>query len=108
MNFPPRQGLILRDPKSAYVGSRSRAMLKVKRFKDEEATVVGYNWLTTAGRRSLACTLPSTGASFSVAVTAAICDKPPPKGSAVTIKFFELTSDGVPRFPVFKGVRTDV
>ncbi|RHY30728.1 hypothetical protein DYB32_004067 [Aphanomyces invadans] len=36
------EGLMLRQPRSHYVGSRSSSLLKVKTFLDDEAIVVGY------------------------------------------------------------------
>jgi DNA ligase-1 len=36
------EGLMLRKPKSLYEHSRSRTLLKVKSFHDEEGIVVGY------------------------------------------------------------------
>ncbi|OQR88472.1 ATPdependent DNA ligase domain containing protein, partial [Thraustotheca clavata] len=36
------EGLMLRQPKSKYIGSRSNTLLKVKSFSDDEAKVVGY------------------------------------------------------------------
>lgn len=36
------EGLMLRQPKSKYVGSRSNTLLKVKSFFDDEALVVDY------------------------------------------------------------------
>jgi DNA ligase 1 len=36
------EGVMIKDPKSKYERKRSYALLKVKRFEDAEATVVGY------------------------------------------------------------------
>jgi DNA ligase 1 len=36
------EGMMLRDPKSLYERKRSYALLKVKKFEDAEATVLGY------------------------------------------------------------------
>lgn len=36
------EGVMVKDPKSAYERKRSYVLLKVKRFEDAEATVVGY------------------------------------------------------------------
>jgi DNA ligase-1 len=38
------EGLILRKPKSLWMPQRSHDMLKMKRYFDNEATVVGYTW----------------------------------------------------------------
>jgi DNA ligase 1 len=98
------EGLILRAPDVGYVHGRTTTMLKVKEFQTLEATVVGYNWPAT---RSLALEMPG-GQSFSCTVAQDVVDAPPPVGSSVTVKCFELTSNGVPRFPSFVGLRTDL
>ena len=36
------EGVMLKDPNSKYEGKRSNALLKVKRFEDTEATVIGH------------------------------------------------------------------
>jgi len=36
------EGVMLRDPKSLYERKRSDKLLKVKRFEDAEATVIGH------------------------------------------------------------------
>lgn len=37
------EGVMLKDPKSAYEHRRSNYLLKVKRFEDAEAKVIGHN-----------------------------------------------------------------
>jgi len=36
------EGVMLKDPKSKYEGKRSYALLKVKKFEDAEAVVIGH------------------------------------------------------------------
>mmetsp|Transcript_45291 Transcript_45291/g.60135 ORF Transcript_45291/g.60135 Transcript_45291/m.60135 type:complete len:108 (-) Transcript_45291:213-536(-) len=36
------EGVMLKDPKSQYEGRRSLSLLKVKRFEDSEAKVIGH------------------------------------------------------------------
>ena len=36
------EGVMIKDPKSCYERKRSYALLKVKRFEDAEATIVGH------------------------------------------------------------------
>jgi DNA ligase 1 len=106
------EGLMLRKPGSKYEVGRSSTLLKVKTFKDDEATVVGH--LAGAGRHKGRLgalevklkdgTLFSVGTGFSDAERAA----PPPLGSLITFRYQELSEDGVPRFPSFVRVRTDV
>lgn len=37
------EGLMIRDPDSLYEGRRSDTLLKVKKFDDSEAVVIGHN-----------------------------------------------------------------
>lgn len=37
------EGVMLKDPESLYEGKRSYSLLKVKRFEDAEATVIGHH-----------------------------------------------------------------
>ena len=36
------EGVMLKNPYCAYEGKRSKYLLKVKRFEDKEATVIGH------------------------------------------------------------------
>jgi len=105
------EGLMLRKPKSLYVGSRSSTLLKVKSFCDEEAKVLKhedgkgkYKGQTGA----LMCELAS-GVQFCVGSGMSDADRqnPPPVGSIITVRYQELTDAGVPRFPSYQGVRID-
>jgi DNA ligase OB-like domain/ATP dependent DNA ligase domain/PBZ domain len=106
------EGLMLRKPGSDYEHGRSRALLKVKRFFDEEAKVVGHKPGT--GRCSgmmgaLLCVLPN-GAKLTVGTgfTDVQRRSPPKKGSVITFKYQELSGHGNPRFPAFVRIRRDV
>ncbi|KAJ3398170.1 hypothetical protein HDU80_009211 [Chytriomyces hyalinus] len=105
------EGLMLRQPKSLYVGKRSTTLLKVKSFYDAEAIVVGYE--AGKGRNasvtgSLKCKMQS-GKEFKIGTGLSDAErkKPPAIGAIVTYRFQELTTDGVPRFPSYVGVRVD-
>lgn len=105
------EGLMLRQPESAYEAGRSLTLLKVKSFQDAEAVVVSH--LPGAGRhlgrlgallvRMADGTHFSVGTGFSDAERGA----PPPVGSTITFRFQELSEAGVPRFPSYVGVRRD-
>lgn len=101
------EGLMLRDPVASYAHGRSRTLLKVKKFFDMEAVVAGYNWSNAKPVCSLLCRMP-TGDEFSCTVSAAVKAVPPALGACVTVKYFELTAAGVPRFPSYVGERTDL
>ena len=36
------EGLMLRDPEGRYEGRRSKVLQKVKKFDDDEATIIGH------------------------------------------------------------------
>lgn len=105
------EGLMLRQPESAYEVGRSLTLLKVKSFQDAEAVVVSHQ--PGAGRHkgrlgALLVQLPdgtlfSVGTGFSDAERGA----PPPVGSTITFRYQELSEAGVPRFPSYVGVRRD-
>lgn len=99
------EGVMLRQPGSLYEKKRSGTLLKVKRFLDSEAEVVGH--VPGRGKHlgrlgALDCrledgTLFQVGTGFSDRER----EKPPKIGSKITVRYQELTKDGVPRFPVF-------
>lgn len=99
------EGLMLREPGSAYEAGRSSTLLKVKRFLDAEATVVEHQ----PGRgkfRGLMGALVvelSDGTQFSVGTGFSDVERsnPPPVGSVITFQYQELSKTGVPRFPSF-------
>ncbi|TFK56837.1 DNA ligase/mRNA capping enzyme [Heliocybe sulcata] len=105
------EGLMLREPRSAYVGSRSSSLLKIKTFYDAEALVTGY--VPGKGKHkgstgALKCKMAS-GKTFAVGsgLSDAQRRRPPKVGALITYRFQELTKDGVPRFPTFVGEAVD-
>jgi DNA ligase-1 len=105
------EGLMLRQPGSAYEVGRSATLLKVKSFKDAEAVVTGHQ--PGAGKHkgrvgALLVRLPS-GVEFAVGTGLSDRERsaPPAVGTAVTFRYQELTEAGVPRFPSYVGVRAE-
>jgi DNA ligase 1 len=99
------EGVMLRKPKSVYDHKRSGSLLKVKSFLDDEALVIAH--VKGEGKNSnvvghLECQFP-TGVQFGVGFGLSDEDRvnPPEVGSVITVKYFELTDSGKPRFPVF-------
>lgn len=106
------EGLMLRKPKSFYVGKRSATLLKVKSFFDAEARVdehIGGKGKYAGMMGALQCVMEN-GLSFKVGT--GFSDKhrlqPPAIGTIITYRFQELTPDGVPRFPAFVAERLDL
>ncbi len=106
------EGLMLRKPASKYVVGRSSTLLKVKSFRDAEARVIGY--VAGAGRHKGRVgaleveTAEGTRFSVGTGLSDAERETPPPVGSVITFRYQELSTGGVPRFPSFVGIRTDV
>ena len=105
------EGLMLRHPSSLYVPRRSNTLLKVKSFLDCEVTVIGHE--PGKGRHkgrlgALTVELANgTRCQVGTGFTDAQRDQPPAIGTVISLRFQELTDGGVPRFPVFAGIRSD-
>lgn len=105
------EGLMLRQPESAYETRRSPTLLKVKPQDDAEATVIAH----TPGKGKFSGKLGSLrvktpdGTEFSIGTgfTDAQRASPPPIGTVITYRFRGLTAKGLPRFPSYLRVRTD-
>ena len=103
------EGLMLHRADAMYATGRSDDLLKLKRYDDAEARVVGH----TPGRGRLAGMLGSLevmtpeGKWFRIGsgLTDAQRAAPPPIGSWITYRYNGLTSQGIPRFPRFVRLR---
>jgi DNA ligase 1 len=104
------EGLMLRQPGSAYEVGRSFTLLKIKSFRDAEAVVLSHQpgkgrfkgMLGALGVQLPDATEFSVGTGFSDAERM----NPPPVGSVITFRYQELSDGGVPRFPSFVRVST--
>lgn len=107
------EGVMIKNPASLYEMKRSSNLLKVKEFHDCEAKVIDYELgrgKYTGMVGALVCILPN-GKKFSVGSGLVDSDRTNFAlfdGKTITVKYFELSKDGIPRFPIFKGIRTDV
>ena len=106
------EGVMLRQPASAYVAGRSDVLLKVKSFVEAEARVLEH--LPGTGRHegrlgALRVEL-ADGTRFKVGTGFSDAERehPPPIGAIVTFRYQELTRAGVPRFPSYLRLRPDV
>jgi DNA ligase-1 len=105
------EGLILRRPQSPYTVGRSRDILKVKRYRDDDAVVIGYR--PGKGRHAgrlgaLLVELPN-GVRFAIGtgLTDAERNNPPPIGSTIKFKHNGYTEAGIPRFASFLRAREE-
>ena len=119
------EGIMLRAPGSPYETKRSKYMLKYKIKEDAECIVRDYT--LGEGRLkgllgSLKCeiiqdskasgifTQIGTGFTDSQRTNYNKKDSPEyiPLGSIVSFSYMEMTDDGVPRHPVYRGIRDDI
>jgi len=105
------EGLMLRQPESAYEARRSPTLLKVKPFDDAEATVIAHEpgKGKFAGKLGALRVRTEDGREFSIGsgLTDAERESPPPLGTVITYRFQGLTAKGLPRFPSYLRVRRD-
>jgi DNA ligase-1 len=105
------EGLMLRQPESAYEAGRSPTLLKVKPYDDAEATVIAHEpgKGKVAGKLGALRVRTDDGREFSIGsgLTDADRESPPPVGTVITYRFQGLTAKGFPRFPSYLRVRRD-
>ena len=103
------EGIMLKHPTNHYSAGRNDNHLKVKRFHDAEAVVIGHETGKgkNAGRLGALVCIDASGKRFKVGTGLSDADRrnPPLTGTVITYKFQELTNAGLPRFPVFMRVR---
>ena len=113
------EGLIARNPHAPYSPStRSAALQKYKQFQDDEFDIVGYEEAEgqDSGTVIWVCATKN-GTKFHVRPRGTRAERASAfKNAASTVQarqrltviYQELSANGVPRFPVGKGIRTDL
>ncbi len=104
------EGIMIRSSQGVYRQTRSKDLLKYKKFKTEEYKVVGH----TVGKGDIAIFECAVGdKTFGVMMKATLEEKKDLLehihdyyGKWLTVKYQELSKDGIPRFPVGLGWRT--
>lgn len=108
------EGVMIRDPSSPYtLNERSRYLLKYKRFFDKEYKIVGANEATGRDKGTVVWLCEtSDGKEFSCRPQGSLQYRRKMWethhehiGKLLTVRFQEMTRDGVPRFPVGIDVR---
>jgi len=99
------EGMMLRDPNSYYENRRSKTLLKVKKFDDDEAVVLAHEPGTgrCTGMMGAIRVRNSQGVEFSIGsgFNDAQRRRPPKIGSKVTYKYQGVSTSNTPRFPIF-------
>lgn len=105
------EGLMMRQPASRYEVGRSSTLLKIKRFFDAEAKVLGHVAGEGKHKGKLGSLLVENADGKTFNVGTGFTDEqrraPPPLGAVITFRYQELSESGNPRFPSFVGVRID-
>jgi len=105
------EGLMLHRGTALYASGRSQDLLKLKLFTDAEATVIGYRAGKGqfAGQTGSLIVRTDQGVTFSIGsgLSHEQRRRPPPLQSRVTFRYQGLTTNGIPRFPVFLRIRDE-
>jgi DNA ligase 1 len=102
------EGLMLREPESMYERKRSKSLLKVKKFHDMEVKIIGYREGTGKYKGMLGSYECETllGSKFNCG--SGLNDNNRLDrldiGTFITVKYFDLSVEGVPRFPIYMRV----
>ena len=96
------EGLMLHRADAPYVTGRSDVLLKLKPWRDAEATVIGHQPGKGKYRGMLGALRVRTEGGVELLLGTGLSDTdrrhPPAIGSIITFRYRELTSRGVPRF----------
>ncbi len=103
------EGLMLHRGSSYYRAGRSSDLLKVKRYQDAEARVVGHLPGKGKYRGMLGALLVEGADQLRFRLGTGFSDQqrrqPPPIGALVTYKYYAKTAKGLPKFASFLRVR---
>jgi DNA ligase-1 len=107
------EGVMLRNPDAPYApGKRSNGLLKLKSFVDGEFEIVGFEEATGKDKGTVVFVCSISSSKFRVRPIGTLAErakmlKDAPKlvGKKLTVRYQELSDDGIPRFPVGIAVR---
>lgn len=106
------EGLMLHHQDSLYHTGRSQALLKLKSYQDNEATVIGYRPGKGKYQGMVGALIVRTADGREFAIGSGLTDllrqNPPAKGTVVTFRYNGYTNNGIPRFARFLRVREDI
>ena len=104
------EGIMIRNSDGKYKSGRSTDLLKYKKFQEEEFVIVGHEYGEGTEEGCVIWTCSCAGGNFNVRPEGSfenrkIVDPEAFYGKKLTVKFFEYTPQGIPRFPVGKAIR---
>lgn len=105
------EGVVVRSPGVPYTIGRSDQILKVKKFQDAECRVEGYVPGKGKYKGMVGALICRTKQGMVLKVGSGLTDAlrmvAPKLGQTITFKYYGVTKNNLPRFPVFLRVRTD-
>lgn len=106
------EGLIIRNSASKYVQKRSFDLQKYKKFIDSEFEIVGVEEAEVLKGHGIFICKAESGKLFTVKKEGRLEDlkevwsnRDSYTGKLLTVKYQELSAEGVPRFPIGKSIR---
>ena len=99
------EGIIIKNPKLAYINKRNENILKVKKFYDDEGIVQKINY-EKGVMKNLTIKLKN-GINFNLGNGFSDLQRlnPPKIGEQITFKYYDLTKNGKPKFASFLRIR---
>lgn len=98
------EGIILKNPKLKYFSGRSNNILKVKKFYDDEALVIGINYKKDKSFKSLKVKLKNN-VVFNLGNGFGRGKILPNVGDIITFKYYGFTKNKKPKFASFLRIR---
>jgi len=105
------EGLVLHHEDALYQHKRSKQLMKLKKFEDADATVIGY--VPGKGKYTgmLGALKVKTAQGLEFKIGTGFSDKernnPPPIGSTIIYKYTGKTKNNIPRFATFMRIRVN-
>jgi len=105
------EGLVLHHEDALYQHKRSKQLMKLKKFEDADATVIGY--IPGKGKYTgmLGALQVKTPQGLRFKIGTGFSDKerknPPPIGSTIIYKYTGKTKNNIPRFATFMRIRVN-
>jgi len=103
------EGLMLHHEQALYQHKRNRDLMKLKKFEDAEAIVIGHLSGKGKYKGQLGSLLVKTDDGITFKIGSGFSDKerqsPPPIGATISYRFTGKTRNNVPRFASFMRVR---
>lgn len=105
------EGLMLHLDSAYYKKGRNTALMKLKKYQDAEAVVIGHSQGTGKYKNHLGALKVKTPEGIEFKIGSGFTDKqranPPKIGSTITYKYNGFTSSGVPRFARYWRIRVN-